>query len=211
VVEVNVAYLIVVVLVGFGALGVWRGWLREVATLAGLLVAWMAVVAVGGALIDLTNRVSLMVTFTLRGGFDSRAPDVLLQTLRQNPAVDPRRPELFLGLLFGALALLAFLAASRFAVPSRSLAGRALGALLGLANGYLVAYLGLRYFLPAARVNLPIVANAAQVDDVLGRYLSTLLVVGVIVAIGIALLSSGRLSARGSRGASRAKSRPGEA
>jgi hypothetical protein len=209
---VSLTYLVVAILVGFGALGFWRGWLREVTTLAGLLVAWMAVVAIGDALIAVANRVSLIVRFTLRGGFDLAAPDGLLQALRQSPAVDPRRPETFLGLLFAALALLAYLAATRFAPPPRSVAGRALGVLVGLANGYLVSYLGLRYFVPAAHLSLPIALGASQVADTLGRYLSTLLVVGVIAAIGIALLSSGRLSARGSRsGGSRAKSRPGEA
>jgi hypothetical protein len=211
---VSISYLLVALFAVFAAIGCWRGWLREVGTLAGLLVAWMAVVSVGETLVGLVNRVHLMLVFWLDGGFDSGRADALLYALRQHPAVDPRRPATFLGILFGVLAILAYLAANRFARPVTGTSGRALGALAGLANGYLVIYLGLRYLAPGIRLTIPFVPSTAGAADTLGQYLSAVLVLGVILTIGIALLSSGRLGGKGpgrASGGGRAKSRPSEA
>lgn len=209
----SIDYLLAALFVVFAAIGFWRGWLREVGTLAGLLVAWMAIVSVGATLVGLVNRVHLMFAFFLDGGFDSGRADVLLLALRQHPAVDPRRPATFLGILFGILAVLAYLAANRFAPSASGTSARGLGVLAGLANGYLVIYLGLRYLAPGIRLTIPFLPSTAGAADALGQYLSAVLVLGVILTIGIALLSSRRLSGKGAgrSGGGRAKSRPSEA
>lgn len=191
------SYLIVGVLVLFGALGFWWGWLRSVAVLAGVLVIWMVLASVGEALIGLTNRLYLIVAFIIRDGFDARQPGAVIETLRRNPAVDPSHPDFFLGVIYVVLTVLVFLAASRHVAAAASWSAQALGALVGLADGYVLTYLAFHYFAPAVRVRLPALMSTTDVGDVLGRYLPTLLVAGVILAIGIALLSSRRLSGKG--------------
>ncbi len=192
------SYLIVALLIVFGAIGFWRGWLREVGTLAGLLLGWMIVIAAGEAFVNVTNRLYLMIAFILQDGFDARQPAALIQSLRRNPIVDPRHPDLFLGVVFAVLAVVAFVAASRYIAPATGWSSQALGSLVGVANGYLVTYLALHYFAPTARVRLPIWPGAGDAADALGRFLPTLLVAGVLFAIGVALLSSRRFPAKGS-------------
>ena len=187
-------YLIAAILALFGAVGFWRGWLQEIGFLAGLLIGWMAIVALGPGLVDVANRIHLMVGFAFQGGFDQLNPGPLLQDLRQSPLVDPRRPDAFLGAVFLVLAVLAFLAASHFVAPASNFAARVLGLMVGLANGYLLTYLIFRYLAPSAQLSLGGSLDASAVADMLGTYLSTVLIVGVLLAIGIALLSSRRIS-----------------
>lgn len=180
----------------FGGLGFRRGWLREVSTLAGLLVAWLILVVAPGPLINVLNRLYWMVQFTLGGGFDSDSPGAVLQELRHQPLVDPRHAGVFPGVLFGVLAVVAFVAASRFAPPASGAASRSIGVLLSIANGYLVSYLGLRYLVGAGLAGNLLSARPSGIVDLLSKYLPTVLLVGVVVAIAIALLSSRQLGAR---------------
>jgi hypothetical protein len=191
-------YVVLAIVVGGAALGFRRGWLREIATLGGLLLAWLCVTTFGNMVINFVNRVVLIARFTVGGGFDSPTPGGLLDVLRKAPLVDPRHAETFLGIVFVFLAIVAFVAASRFAPPSGAASGRALGALVGLANGYLVSYVGLRYLAPSARSGLDLGFFSGSLVDGLGRYLPTLLIAGVVIAIAIALVSSRRGSGRGS-------------
>ena len=191
-------YVVLVIILAAAALGFLRGWLREIATLGGLLVAWLCVTSLGGTVVSVVNRFVLIVRFTIGGGFDSPTPGGLLEALRRSPVVDPRNVETFLGIVFVALAIAAIVAASRFAPASGAASGRALGALLGLANGYLVSYVGLRYLAPSARSGLDFVVFPGSLVEALGRYLPTLLIAGVVITIAIALVSSRRGSGRGS-------------
>jgi hypothetical protein len=189
-------YLVVVGIVLFALLGFQRGWLREIATLGGLLLAWLIVLALGGAFVAGLNRVYLMARFTIEGGFDLSSPGSLLDALRRAPLLDPRRPDIVLGILFVALATGAFLAAVRFAPPASAASARALGLLVGMANGYLVCYLAIRFLVPAARLGFAIPLVPGDAAIALGQYLPTVLLVGVVLAIGLALLSSKRLGGR---------------
>ncbi len=189
--------LAIVAVVAFGSLGFWRGWLREVATVAGLLVAWLVLVGAGALAISLVNRLYLMVAFTARGGFDSASPGAILQTLRANPLIGPGRPGAFDAVLFTGLAIAAYLVANRFAPAVSQPSARMLGALIGLANGYLLVYLALRYVAPALPFSVSQFAPSPA--DVLGRYLPTVLLVGVLLAIGISLASSRRFGGRSTR------------
>ena len=190
-------YVVLGIIVVVAALGFQRGWLREIATLGGLLVAWLCVTSLGGIVISVVNRLALIARFTLEGGFDSPAPGGLLDVLRRTPVVDPRRADTFLGVVFVVLAIVAFVVAGRFAPASGAASGRALGVLIGLANGYLVSYVGLRYLAPSARSGLDLALFPASLVDGLGRYLPTLLIAGVVITIAIALLSSRRGPSRG--------------
>jgi hypothetical protein len=194
--DVIYTYVVVLAIVAFAILGVLRGWLREIAALGGLLLAWLAVLAAGGALVAGMNHLWLMVSFTLAGGFDSTSPGTVLDSLRRAPLVDPRHPDVVLGVAFIGLAAVAFVAASRYAPPATAISARALGLLVGIANGYLLSYLCLRFLAPAARVGLSLPINPGPAVDALGHYLPTLLLLGVGVAIVIALLSSKRLGGK---------------
>lgn len=190
-------YVVLAIVIGGAAVGFHRGWLREIATLGGLLVAWLCVTTLGGTLVGSVNRIYLIVRFTIDGGFDSPIPAVMLDVIRKAPLVDPRHAQFFLGIVFVLLAIGAFALASRFAPPSAAASGRALGVLVGLVNGYLVAYLGLRYLAPDARSSLGLGLFPGNLVDELGRYLPTILIAGVVMTIAIALLSSRKGSSRG--------------
>ncbi|MGH2461489.1 MAG: hypothetical protein ACRDIY_21750 [Chloroflexota bacterium] len=192
------SYLIFAALVIFGAVGFWRGWLREVVTLASLLVVWMILDALGQTLVGFVNRVYLTLGFVARDGVDAAHPTALIQALRQNPLVDPRHPDFFLGVLLTVAVISIYFAASRFVAPAAGWSAQALGVLVGFANGYVVTYLGFRFFAPGARFELAFSLSPNGVADSLGRLLPTVLVAGVVLAVGIALLSGRRAASRGS-------------
>jgi len=191
----------------FAAIGFQRGWLREVATLGGVLFAWLIIVVVGPILVAFVNRLALMARFTLAGGFDSSVPGVILVRLREAPLVDPRQPTAVLGIALIALVASAYLASNHWVEGAGSTTGRAIGILASIANGYLVLYLALRYLLPA-NGNYPVLHVLTQIANALGSFLPTVLLGGVIVTISLALLSSRRPTGRGSsRSPSRARVR----
>lgn len=189
-------YLVVVAVVVFAILGFQRGWLREISSLAGLLVAWLAVLALGEAFVAFANRLFLMTRFTIAGGYDSSSPGVILDALRREPLIDPRHPDVILGILFVALALGSFLVASRIAPTASAASARALGMLVGVANGYLVSYLALRFLIPAARFGFSLPLNPGDAVESLGQSLPTLLLAGVVIAIAISLFSSHRIGGK---------------
>jgi hypothetical protein len=189
-------YLVVAGIVLFALLGFQRGWLREVATLGGLLLGWLIALALGGAFVATVNRIVMMARFTLAGGFDSTSPGILLEALRREPLIEPRHPDLVIGALFIVLAAAAFLAAMRFAPSVATFSGRALGFLVGMANGYLVCYLALRFLVPAARVSFAVPVLPTEAELPLGQYLPTVLLAGVLVTIGLALLSGKRIGGK---------------
>ncbi len=199
-------YLLVGALVAFGFVGYLRGWLREVASLAGLLVSWLIVSQLGGVALEFVNRLQLIALFILRDGYDAASPAAVIAEIRRFPLVEPRRPDVFLGVLFGALALVTYLAATRYVRGESSPSARALGVLVGLANGYVLTYLGLRFIAPAARLSLALPLGETDPANQLGAYLPTILVGGVILAIAIALASSKRVGAAGRASPNRAKS-----
>lgn len=205
-------YVVAIVVLVFTGLGFWRGWLREAATLAGLLLSWSLVIFLGHALIDFLNRLYLIVAFIVQDGFDARSPGALIEEMRRSPPLDPRHPEVVFALLFVALLGLTYLGTVRYVARANSLRGRVLGALVGIANGYLVVYLVLRFVAPVLGLGLEW-SGFNVVSTVLERNLTTLLVVGVSLIVGIALLSSSGAAMKGrSRSpAPRARGRAGEA
>ncbi|HEX5416504.1 MAG TPA: hypothetical protein VFZ25_12615 [Chloroflexota bacterium] len=190
----------------FAAIGFQRGWLREVATLGGLLASWLVIVVVGPLLVWVVNRLALMIAFTVDGGFDSGAPEVLLRHLRAMPLVDPREPTAVVGVALVALVAAAYLGSNRWVEGAGAPRGRILGCLASLANGYLVTYLALRYLLPP-QGSFPILHGLTQVANALGSFLPTALLGGVIVTIGLALLSTRGAVSRGGGRVSRARAR----
>jgi hypothetical protein len=189
-------YVVIVAVVLFAILGFQRGWLRETASLAGLLVAWLAVLTLGETFVAFANRLFLMTRFTLAGGYDSLSPGVILDSLRREPLIDPRHPDVILGILFLALAVGSFVVVSRIAPEASAASARALGLLVGVANGYLVSYLALRFLVPAARFGLALPLNPGDAVESLGQSLPTLLLAGVVIAIAISLFSSHRVGGK---------------
>jgi len=190
----------------FAAIGFQRGWLREVATIGGLLASWLFIVVVGPLLVWLVNRVAMMIRFLFAGGFDSSAADALLRHLRESPLVNPAEPTAVVGVALIALVAAAYLASNRWVEGAGALNGRILGALAALANGYLVLYLALRYLLPP-QGSFPVLHGLTQVANALGSFLPTALLGGVIVTIGLALLSTRGAVTRGGGRATRPRAR----
>ena len=193
----NELAVMVVAIVAFGVIGFWRGWLREVGTLAGLLLSWLIVTALHDPLIGFVNRLALIWTFTLRGGFDVNQPGVLIAVLKRAPLVNSAHAATFAGLVLVVLALISYLAAQRFVTPPANPSAQVIGALVGLVNGYLLLYLIFHYLAPGAVLPVPGSLGNSTVSGTLGHYLTTLLVGGIVLVIAISLLSSARLSGRG--------------
>jgi hypothetical protein len=177
-------------LLAFGALGLRRGWVRELATLGIVLLAWVIVLAFGLSIVGFLNRIALIASFTWHGGFDAADPSALLRALRSSPAIDHWHPEGLYLLLFGLAGAAAYPLGDRLASRARrapgSPADAALGGLAGAVNGYLLAYVSLGYLHGALR------APASEPLAILGGYATTLAVTVVAAAVGLALFASTR-------------------
>jgi hypothetical protein len=173
-------------LVAFGALGIRRGWVRELATLGLVLFVWVVVYALGLPIVGLANRLALIASFTWQGGFDAADPAGLLRALRASPAIDPWRPEGLYLLLFALGGTGAYLVGNRLAGQVRSPIEAVLGGLAGAVNGYVLAYVALGYLHSALR------APTSEPLSILGDYATTLAVAVVVGAVAFALLSSTR-------------------
>lgn len=189
------------VLAALAVLGLRRGWVREVATLGGLLGAWLILTVAGPVLVDGANRLALMFAFTWFGGFDDYDPAGLLNALRAMPAIDAWHAEWFYMVLFVVAVVAAYLASGRIAQPARATSDSLLGALAGGLNGYLASYV-LFERLSAGRTAL---GQAGLVDapPLLGGHLTTVVVVGVVSAVALALVGAQRRPALKSRRAAR--------
>jgi hypothetical protein len=194
---------IALALLAFGALGFRRGWVRELATLGGLLLSWLFLALFGLTLVGWANKLGLMVAFTWRGGFDLADPTPLMRALKAQPAIDPWRPELFHLVLFAAGALLAYVASGRLVARPRVTAESVLGALAGALNGYLLAYVLLDYLRIGQRLPGGLGLVGGDAVGVLGRHVATVAIVVVVGAVGIALLTGLRGVGLSSRKAGR--------
>jgi Colicin V production protein len=177
-------------LVTFGAIGLRRGWVRELASLGLVLLDWLIVFAFGLSIVDLLNRIALIVTFTWRGGFDAADPGGLLRALRSSPPIDRWHPEWLYLLIFGLGGAAAYALSNRLTAGADRAPGSAadavLGGLIGAVNGYLLAYVGLGYLHGALR------APASEPLAILGGYATTLAVAVVAAAVAFALIASTR-------------------
>ncbi|HEV8636921.1 MAG TPA: hypothetical protein VG370_22100 [Chloroflexota bacterium] len=190
-------------LLGFGALGFRRGWVRELATLGGLLLSWLVLALFGLRLVGWANKLGLIAAFTWRGGFDLADPAPLMGALRAQPAIDPWRPELFHLALFAIGAAAAYAAGGRLAAGPRATADAILGALAGALNGYVLAYVLLDYLRIGPRLPGTLGPMAGDAVGVLGRHVATVAIAVVVGAVAIALLTGRRGAGLGSRKAGR--------
>lgn len=177
---------IALALLAFGTLGFRRGWVRELATLGGVLLSWLIVAALGATLIEWANRLVLIARFTWDGGFDMAEPTGLLRALRAEPAIDPWRPELYLLVVFAIGLVMAYCAGGRLAAGPTAASDALLGALAGALNGYVLAYVVLSYLGVGQRLPTPIGSLATEL---VGPHLTTVAIVVVAGAVGIALLT----------------------
>ena len=177
---------IALALLAFGTLGFRRGWVRELATLGGVLLSWLIVVALGLTLVDWANRLVLIVRFTWDGGFDLADPTGLLRTLRAAPAIDPWRPEVFLLVVFAIGVVAAYYLGGRFAAGPGATSDAVLGTLAGALNGYVLAYVVLSYLGVGQRLPTPV---GSATTELVGPHLTTVAIVVVAGAVGIALMT----------------------
>ncbi len=180
---------VIVALVICGAIGFRRGWIRELATLGLILLAWLLVVLVGYGVVSFTNRIALMQGFAWSGGYDSLDPAALLRGLKAMPLIDPTHPEWFYGILFAIGVLVAYLGANRVGAVGGAFSESILGMLAGALNGYVISFVLLDYAQRTSQAGGRS-ANAASDWPVLaGGYLTTIAIVAVIAVVGIALTS----------------------
>lgn len=181
-------------LIAAGALGLRRGWVRELATLGVTLLVWLIVVGIGLSVVEAVNKLVLMLSFAWQGGFDDPDPAAMLRTLRLSPAINPWRPEWFYALLFALGVVGAYLLGGQMAARANSTVDALLGGLAGALNGYVVAYVVLGYLQVSGRTT----DGLTSASNLLGGYATTVVVAVVIGAVGIAMLTSlrGGLKAR---------------
>lgn len=168
-----------------GTLGFRRGWVRELATLGIILLAWLVVVGLGLSVVESINKLALMLSFTWQGGFDAADPAALIRQLRLSPAIDPWRPEWFYAVLFLLGVVGAYMLGGQMAARPATTFDSILGGLAGAVNGYAVAYVVLGYLQVSGRE-----AGVADASTLLGGYATTVVVAVVIGAVGIAMLTS---------------------
>lgn len=191
----------------FAGIGFQRGWLQEVATLGGLLAGWATTLIAGPAVLGLANRLGLMIRFSLAGGFDSTEPAGILRELRETPLIDPAKPGVLLCFLFVALAAASYYAASRWIDGAATTTSRILGVLVAIGNGVVLVYPVLGFLAPIVRSGPADLLVLNPITIILGDYLLSVLLLGVVLAIGIALISSGRIGKRAVPGGSRRPAR----
>ena len=191
----NQEYFIAGVVLLFGLIGFWRGWLREVATLAGLLAIWLVLTSLGGTLIGLLNQQFAKAAIVVNRSLSQLHSFSAASPALPGQLVDPRHPHVFFGVSFVVATIIVFLATSRFVPAPSSFSAQLLGFFVGLANGYLITFLGFRYL--ALTVSLPLLGwSSISIAGELGKYLTSVLLIGVLGTIGVALLSSRRLVRR---------------
>ena len=180
---------VVLALMVCGAIGFRRGWIRELASLGFILLAWLLVVLVGFSIVRFANRLVLMAEFASSGGFDSADPSALLRGLKATPLIDPSRPEWFYGVLFAIGVSTAYLMANRVGAIGKTLSESILGMLAGALNGYLISFVLLEYAQKAAHVGGRSTSGTSDWALLPGGYLTTIAIVVVVGAVAISLTS----------------------
>lgn len=183
---------VLLALLAFGTLGYFRGWIRELAALGGVLFVWLVVVAFGLTLVGWANKVALIVTFSWQGGFESTDPLTMIRELRTNPLLDPWQPEWFYVVVFLIGVVATYLASGRMVSRIRGVNDSLLGALAGALNGYVISYVLLGYIQATAGLYGSAAGPTREAFGFLGGYLTTLAVAVVVGVVAIALLGSSR-------------------
>ena len=191
------------VLLLFGSNGFRRGWVREITALGGIFVSWLFGSVVALPLSQLLNKLYLVAAFWTQGGFDGADPSLLMDSLKAHPMIGPGAEEIFQSALFLGLSVASLWVSKRIAPPAHSRQARLLGGVVGVANGYFLQYVLVKFLTaePWLRSSIPLNLNSA--DQILSDNLLTAALVGVGLLVALALASnlpifagSGRPNAR---------------
>ncbi len=203
-------YVLAVVLSAFGVFGYFRGWAREASALVGQLVSWALVITWGALTLAYMNKVYRALLFLVQGGIEAEDPSVLAKEINGVRLIDTEHPEPALSVLFIVLTIVGYLIVNRLVERKTSVPGSAVGALLGVANGYLLAGVLLNW--PSYKANLVVTVNLP--DETTAAFLSQYFPAALIVVIGIIIvgalinsLRNGRRSSAQSEAASLARRR----
>ena len=174
------------VLLLFGSNGFRRGWVREITSLGGIFVSWLFGSVVGLPMSQMLNKLHLVAAFWIRGGFDGADPSVLMDSLEAHPLIGPGAEEIFQSALFLGLSVASLWAAKKIAPPAHSRQARLLGGVVGVANGYLLQYVLLKFLTaePWLRSSIPL--NLYSAEQLLSDNLLTATLVGVGLLIALA-------------------------
>lgn len=183
-------------LVLFVALGAWRGWLRVVTGAVVMVCVWLGLQVAGHVVVVAANDAYTAAMFTIAGGFDAQDANSTLRAIRASAPVDVARPETFYGALVFITLGLVYAVEQRFVVGPARWTDRALGAVAGLIDGYVVLFIGARVLSVDGRVVPTLVPMYTQVWHVLGQYIATVVVVAVVVIIAAAVAGTSRTPRR---------------
>ena len=147
----NTAFIVAGVLVtaSFAAIGLARGWRREVWSLAALVVAWVLALTTADFLVRAVNGAGRAIGFALAGGLGASSPAAIWPRVAQRPLIDPERPELLIAAIFALALVVSFGVPGPAGRASGAFADRFLGLAVGCLDGYLIACALLKYGAPA--------------------------------------------------------------
>lgn len=192
-------YVMGLVLLLFGSNGFRRGWVREITALGGIFVSWLFGTVIGPPMSQLINRLHMVASFWTQGGFDGAHASALVDSLGANPLIGPGAGEIFQSALFLGLSVASLLASKKIAPPPNTRRARALGGVVGVANGYLLQYVLLKFLTaePWLRSSIPL--NLYSAEELLSDNLLTATLVGVGLLIILSLASNLSIFAGSSR------------
>jgi hypothetical protein len=193
--------IIAVTMLVTGFIGLMRGWKAQLAILALMAFLWILFSLAGNTLVEFVNDMYRGVLFLTSCVMDAD-PCTCFETsgLAQKTLIDPNNPNqvrLFFTVILASAAVLAYLFVMRLGRRPPKISQKLLGALMGVATGFILSYLLLSPMLQQLPIPLPeawtaegfpqipgLVAGAADVCQVsLPFGFMMFLVLFVIVAV----------------------------
>lgn len=164
-------YLVVLVatLTIFALVGLKRGWLGQVLTFVPILSLWGVFNLKGDALISLVNATYRGIRFFALCGTEEDTAACLqasgvMQAVLVNPDSPGQRRLLFL-VASAVTILVAFTLVARFGKPPHSILQRLAGAVIGVANGFILSYLVLPLAPLQEQTAIPLAATMVREDS----------------------------------------------
>lgn len=207
-ISVPYLYVLALVLAAFAGLGFVRGWAREAVAVGGVIVAWNISARFGDAILQYLNRLARSILFVLNGGIESTDPTALVRSLNETQLADLQQPQVPLAILFATLVIIVYMLTVRFIRARATLLGKIGGSLIGMLNGFLIAFVLLQAPSLQSKLIVSVSLPATGVLSFVEQYTPGLLVALVGIVIVFALFTSLR-AARQRKGPGWAEKRRG--
>ena len=203
-ITVDQVVLMGIILGVFGLIGWRRGANRELLTLVGIAIIFVALTQLLDGLVPLVNKLYRLLRFALAGGLTADEPVAAWDKVKDLPLLittDAARRNLG-ALVFALLALLSYYLGFRLAAPASGAMSHLLGLLLGAVDGFIIASYLFRYALVATSATIELSSGAMRETVMSGQTIGKIavLLILALIALGLYGASCGRPSGGGRRG-----------